>query len=61
MDFNSEGLRRVMINSAFWCLELEHLISSESDVRFVAKYEPTPFGYGSFKRGLTARDLALKE
>ena len=59
-DFQSEGLRRVLINSSFWCLELEHLISSESDVRYVAKYEPTPFGHGRHKRGVKPSHLALK-
>ncbi|MCH2107544.1 MAG: hypothetical protein MK291_12990, partial [Planctomycetes bacterium] len=59
-DFASEGLRRVLINSAFWCLDLEHLIGSESDVTYVTKYEPTPFGHGRYKRGVRARDLALQ-
>jgi hypothetical protein len=60
-DFSSEGLRRVLVNSTFWCLELEHLIGSESDVNYVMKYEPTPFGHGRYKRGVKAQDLALKE
>jgi len=60
-DFASEGLRRVLINSSFWCLELEHLIGSESDVNYVTKYEPTPFGHGRYKRGVKAQDLALKD
>jgi hypothetical protein len=60
-DFASEGLRRVLVNSAFWCLELEHLISNKSDVNYVTKYEPTPFAHGRYKRGVKAQDLAIKE
>jgi len=59
-DFASEGLRRVLVNSAFWCLELEHLIGSASDVNYVTEYQPTPFGHGRYKRGVKARDLALR-
>ena len=59
-DFKSEGLRRVLVNSAFWCLELEHLIASESDVTYVGEYKPTPFGHGNFKRGLTPRHYEHK-
>ncbi|MDE0892908.1 MAG: hypothetical protein OSB14_12055, partial [Planctomycetota bacterium] len=59
-DFKSEGLRRVLVNSAFWCLELEHLIGGETDVTYVGEYAPTPFGHGSFKRGLTPRHYELK-
>ena len=60
-DFRSEGLRRVLINSAYWCLELEHLIGEKSDVTYVMKYEPTPFGHGRYKRGVKAQDLAIKD
>ncbi len=60
-DFSSEGLRRVLVNSAFWCLELEHLIPSESDVDYVGEYAPTPFGHGRYKRGVKAQDHATKE
>jgi hypothetical protein len=59
-DFESEGLRRVLVNSALWCLELEHLIGGETDVTYVGEYAPTPFGHGNFKRGLTPRHYELK-
>ena len=60
-DFQSEGLRRMTINSAYWCLNIEHLISEGSDVSYVAEYKPTAFGHGSYQRGLKPSDLNLKD
>jgi hypothetical protein len=60
-DFESSGLRRLLVNSTYWCLELEHLISSEGDVEYVTEYDPTPFGHGSYQRGLKPSDLNLKK
>jgi hypothetical protein len=59
-DFESEGLRRFLINAAYWCLELEHLIGEASDASYVTEYKPTPFGYGSYRKGLKPSDLNLK-
>lgn len=60
-DFQSEGLRRLAVNSVYWCLDIEHLINEESDVSYVAEYKPTPFGHGSYQRGLMPSDLNLKD
>ncbi len=59
VDFESEGLRRLLINSVYWCLELEHLIGDASEVEYVTEYKPTFFGGGKYRRGVRAQDLAL--
>jgi type 1 glutamine amidotransferase len=59
-DFESEGLRRVFINAAYWCLELEHLIPDASAVDYITKYEPSPFGHGKYRRDVRPGDHALK-
>ena len=58
-DFASEGLRRLMINSAYWCLDLEHLIAERSDVSFAIEYNPTPFGHGKYLRGVAPSRLSF--
>ena len=58
-DFESEGLRRVFINAAYWCLELEHLIPDASAVDYITKYEPSPFGHGKYRRDVRPDDHAL--
>lgn len=60
-DFESEGLRRLLVNSAYWCLGLEPLIGEASDVSYATEYKPTPFGHGRYQRGLKPSDLNLKD
>ena len=60
-DFESEGLRRVLVNACYWALGLEEAIPAASDVAYVGEYRPTPFGHGRFQRNLRARDHALPD
>ncbi|MGK0220541.1 MAG: cyanophycinase [Planctomycetota bacterium] len=57
-DFSSPGLRRVVVNACYWGLGMEELIPEQSVVDFVTPYEPTPFGYGKFRKGVRPHDLA---
>ena len=59
-DFESEGLRRFVINAAFWCLDMESSIPAKANVDYVDPYKPTQFGFGSYQKGLTPRDFDLK-
>lgn len=52
VDLASEGLRRVVVNAAYWCLGLETTIPAASKVDFVGDYTPTPFGHGKHKTGV---------
>ena len=46
-DFESEGLRRLIVNAVYWGLGMEDRIPEQSDVRLVGEYKPTSFGFGS--------------
>ena len=59
-DFQSEGLRRLIVNASFWCLEMEADIPDAADVNYVDQYKPTAFGFKNFAAGLTPRDFDLK-
>jgi type 1 glutamine amidotransferase len=59
-DFLSEGLRRLVVNACYWCLGMEDQIPAKSNVDLVGEYKPTPFGFGSFTRGVKPSDHQLK-
>ncbi len=58
-DLESEGLRRLLVNAAYWAAGLEDAIPSEADVRVVGTYEPTPFGFDAFTEGVKPSAHAL--
>jgi hypothetical protein len=60
-DFESEGLRRLVVNASFWCLGMEKDIPTKSDVNYVDEYKPTAFGFGSFEKGKKPADYNLLE
>ena len=55
-DFESEGLRRLIVNASLWCLEMEDKIPEKANVDYVGKYEPTMFGFGTYTKGRRPRD-----
>ena len=59
VDLESAGLRRLIVNAAYWCTGLEKKISPSSSVDYVGKYKPSFFGFGKFKRGVKPSDHAL--
>lgn len=61
-DFESTGGRRLFVNAAYWCLQLEDAIpASGTRVDLVGAYEPTPFGFGKFKPGLRPEDYRISK
>jgi len=58
VDLKSEDLRRVFVNAAYWCAGMESAIPERSAVDLVGTYEPTMFGFGSFKKGVRPSDHA---
>lgn len=56
-DLLSEGLRRMVVNAVLWGFELE--IPARADVSFVDPYEPAPYAFKGYRRGLTPADHAL--
>lgn len=59
VDIESEGLRRLLVNACYWCMGLENQIPSKSQVGYVKDYNPTFFGFGTFKRGMRPSDFSL--
>jgi hypothetical protein len=57
-DLQSEGLRRLVVNSVFWGLGLD--VPKQADVTLVGDYQPSPFSFNGFKKGVKAADHAKK-
>ena len=58
-DFKSEGLRRLLVNACYWCLEMENKIPDRAKVDLVGKYQPSNFGFGKFKKGMKPSDYRI--
>jgi len=50
-DYQNPGLRRLTVNAAYWCLQMEQQINPQSNVDPIGKYEPlqSGFNYGRLK------------
>lgn len=59
VDLESEGLRRLLVNGCYWCMEMEYAIPEKSVVDYVGDYDPLFFGFGTYKKGLKPSDYAL--
>ncbi len=59
-DLLSEGLRRLLVNAAYWCVGLEDKIPARADVALVGRYEPSPFSiFGTFKPHVKPSELGM--
>ena len=58
-DLPSQGVRRMLVNAAYWCLAMEDAIDPVSDVSIVGEYHPTPFGFNKFIPGKKPADYDL--
>jgi hypothetical protein len=59
VDLESEGLRRLLVNAAYWAVGLETRIPAKANAEYVGEYKPGWFGFGKFKASLKPEDLAL--
>lgn len=57
-DLLNEGLRRLLVNGAFWGVGLDRKIPARASVEFVGPYEPSAFGFDGFRKGVKPADLA---
>lgn len=57
VDLLNEDLRRLFVNAAMWATGLEKQIPEKADVSIIGEYEPTMFGFDSFKKGKKPADL----
>jgi hypothetical protein len=58
-DLESEGVRRLLVNAAYWCLRMEDEIPERANVEIVGEFDPTPYGFGGYVRGVKPSDHAL--
>jgi hypothetical protein len=56
----NEGLRRLLVNAAYWAAGLEAGIPSRADVNYVGEYRPTMYGFNGYKKGVKPADHELK-
>lgn len=56
-DLQNEDLRRMIVNSVYWGLGLD--VPEKADVTYVDAFEPTMYGFGTFRRGLRPSDHAI--
>ncbi|PZX60350.1 trehalose utilization protein [Algoriphagus ratkowskyi] len=57
IDFEVEDMRRLIVNSTFWLLDMSEVITAELPVEIVGSYEPTMFGFDSFRKGMKVEDF----
>ncbi len=56
-DLLIEGNRRLFVNACFWALGIEQQIRATADVKLVGDYNPHPFGFGTYVKGVKPSDL----
>jgi hypothetical protein len=59
-DLESEGLRRLLVNACYWAVGLEDRIPAKAVVDLVGSYQPLPFKFNGFQKGVKPADLAIK-
>lgn len=59
-DLQSEGLRRLLVNAAYWAMAMEDKIPAKANVEIVGEYKPLPFKFGGFQKGVKPADLAIR-
>ena len=59
-DLLNEGLRRLLVNAAYWAVGLENRIPAQADVALVGAYHPHSFLSETFTPGVKPSDLALQ-
>ncbi len=59
-DLLNEGLRRLLVNACYWALGLDKKIPARSKADLVGDYNPSPFKFGGFRRGVKPNDPVLQ-
>ncbi len=59
-DLPDEGLRRLIVNGAYWAVGLADKIPAKNDVTLVGEFNPTPYGFNSAIKGIKPSDHELK-
>ncbi len=59
-DFESTGVRRMLINATYWALGMEDRITDSLNIDLVGEFKPTRFGFGGYVKGVKPSDHAMK-
>jgi hypothetical protein len=57
VDLQNEALRRLLVNACYWAIGWDDKIPPKTNVDLVGSYEPLPFGFGGFRKGIKPADL----
>jgi hypothetical protein len=57
-DLQNEGLRRLLVNAAYWAIGLP--VPERADVNYVGEFKPIMYGFDGFKKGVKPADHELK-
>jgi hypothetical protein len=60
-DFESEQLRRLLVNATYWATGLEKKISAQANVDLVGEYHPHSYLSETYTKGVKPSDLALPQ
>ena len=60
-DLTNEGVRRLLVNATYWAVGLENAIEADANVDIVGKFEPTEYGFGTYKRGVKPSEHRLSD
>ena len=60
-DLESEGLRRLLVNAAYWCVGLEKAIADKSKVDIVGEFKPLPYSFNGYKKGVKPSEHAMSK
>lgn len=58
IDLQNEDLRRLFVNASYWLTGLE--VPEQADAGIVGTFEPSMFGFNTFKQGVKVADHKLK-
>ncbi|MDB6154140.1 MAG: signal peptide and transrane prediction [Chthoniobacteraceae bacterium] len=59
-DLPNEGLRRLIVNGAYWAVGLEAKIPAKNDVTLVGEFNPSPYGFGGSVKGVKPSAYEVK-
>jgi hypothetical protein len=57
-DLLNQAFRRLLVNAAYWALGMENRITPQSNLELVGAFDPLPFQFGGFAKGVHPADLA---
>lgn len=58
-DLPSAGVRRLLVNAAYWAVGLDDQIRPDADVALVGEFRPRTFGFGGAAPGVRPESFAL--